>query len=97
MTTLVRSKNQIIEGAYAILLDLIGSGVGGLRLRHILLISLSVDESFTTYNRILMPTGFGDPEAEYWCLNGPVLPKRTVDPYWLSIADSQSSAAIDTE
>ncbi len=24
--------------------------------------------SFTTYNRMLLPTGFGDPEAEYWRL-----------------------------
>jgi glycine cleavage system aminomethyltransferase T len=25
-------------------------------------------KSFTTYNQMLMPTGFGDPEAEYWRL-----------------------------
>jgi glycine cleavage system aminomethyltransferase T len=25
-------------------------------------------KSFTTYNHMLMPTGFGDPEAEYWRL-----------------------------
>ena len=24
--------------------------------------------SFTTYNHMLMPTGYGDPEAEYWRL-----------------------------
>ncbi len=25
-------------------------------------------QEFTTYNRMLMPTGYGDPQAEYWCL-----------------------------
>lgn len=24
--------------------------------------------SFMTYNQMMMPTGYGDPEAEYWCL-----------------------------
>ena len=27
--------------------------------------------SFTTYNQMLLPTGYGDPEGEYWrLLNG---------------------------